>query len=442
MNRLKGSMLKVMSLLVLLTLPPAEGAWAQSVTGVDEGKLQIKIDHLKIEKDGDKRAQGINVANGQLIEVTVDNTCADDFSYEIEKVPALPAPALPPAAPGCSPAPHVVSWSHDDKYGGYILHVKKKNSGSPVKANTSTGQSDLHDFDLILGVNPGGVGIATAGGFTISSLTDPAYGVIDRDGKKYLVRDRKAEDDTRLGVAAFVHVFANRRPEIAASFGLGINEENKTSYFTGASWRWGDKGALTVGYNWGSVKRLPAGVKPSETEPVADATVLNNLGSRVGGNWFFALSYGFLEAGKFLKKPFAGENSAPATSQSGQGAKPAAPGAPAVPAVPVVPSDPCAQSSSSLAAAGAIQADEKTSDHVHLKWDAVKGAKSYVLLISPNQCDDPKAKATERTPTEFNDQDVLPQDKRHYQLRAKDDTGCGPKGPCLDVNVPAANGGH
>jgi hypothetical protein len=89
------------------------------------------------------------------------------------------------------------------------------------------------------------------------------------------------------------------------SFGLGLNQTGRGTYYTGLSLRLGSKAAITGGAAWGHVERLPTGV--TTTAPVTDPNVLTNLPTQLTGKAFIAFSYGFLGSRDQLSKPFAGE---------------------------------------------------------------------------------------------------------------------------------------
>ncbi len=118
------------------------------------------------------------------------------------------------------------------------------------------------------------------------------------------VRDRDAEDDQALGFAGFIHMNHRRWKNWAPlSFGLGIGEESKLSFFLGTSWELYDKAYLTGGWNWASVDRLPSGQQLNQ--PLTDPNALSNLDSRIDSDFFIAVSYTFLGDRAPFKKPFA-----------------------------------------------------------------------------------------------------------------------------------------
>ena len=134
-------------------------------------------------------------------------------------------------------------------------------SPGPITAKDGEKLVDLNDITLIIAVNNQQFQYEFAGAFSISSLTDPQYATdkVTADGKDTLVviRDEEAEDERRLGLGAYIHVFHDKLPWAAATFGLGIASDNKVTYFVGPSVRLGKAMAVTVGPVWGAVTRLP-----------------------------------------------------------------------------------------------------------------------------------------------------------------------------------------
>ena len=70
-------------------------------------------------------------------------------------------------------------------------------------------------------------GIEFAGGFTVSGLTDPLFGVVSDslagEGRQ-IIRELDKEDEASLGIAAFIQVFHERHDWFAVTFGLGLRE--------------------------------------------------------------------------------------------------------------------------------------------------------------------------------------------------------------------------
>lgn len=301
--------------LVVLAAMPTQLILPREMQAEDKKKAEeataepteVDFDHAK---ENESRSYIRSIAPGQIIQVNITNTCVEQFSYDLRRI-RREAPPIPPAEierNECPTTEKSIDIVHEEQYGGYIISIKRTSAG-PIKVLVGEKTVTLSDVDLVISVPPRRWDYELAGAFTTSWLTDPAFAVETRipegstDGveKTFVVRDRKAEDDFRLGVAAFVHVFHTQHPHLAATFGIGVNEGSQTTYFTGLSFRFGDAAALTIGRAWGSVKRLPPGTRSDR--PV-DAGILGNLGSRTDSDWFFALSYKFLKPSAGLQKPF------------------------------------------------------------------------------------------------------------------------------------------
>jgi hypothetical protein len=172
-------------------------------------------------------------------------------------------------------------------------------------------KKDLNETYLVVQVNESPWHFDFAGGFTFSFLTDQKFGV---DSNNVVYRNKSAEDLANLGFAAFLHTYNDRwkipildkldLTFVPISLGLGITTGSKVSYFFGPSLKLG-KAFLTLGWNIGPTQSLPAGI--NEGSQVTDANALNNMGTRTGGGFFFALSYTFLgsSAQTIFQKPFA-----------------------------------------------------------------------------------------------------------------------------------------
>ena len=115
---------------------------------------------------------------------------------------------------------------------------------------------------------------SVAGGFIGSGHKDPQFSTYTRQvGNQTMtfVEEEPAdrENDARLGLASFIHLYHEGAEHWAAgslvrnflptgfSFGLGIGEQNRTTYAVGPSWRFGDKGILSAGYSWAPVDTPP-----------------------------------------------------------------------------------------------------------------------------------------------------------------------------------------
>lgn len=264
----------------------------------------------------------IKKGDGEQIVICIENTLPDSFLYEVSGL-KLPAEAETREAAQLETPAAVdkeIRQRHDKQYGGYLVRIQAK-SGAPTEALVDGEKKTLRDAQFIVSVQTVNWQYEVSGGFTINKLSSPVFGLRPRQGDSGMMevfRDEEKEDNVRLGVAGFIHVYHDRYPWLVPTFGLGINEGNTPTYYTGMSWRLGKAAALTAGAAWGSVDTLPAG---TQLGPVTDANVLNNLQSRTDAGFFFALSYTFLNPGiDFFEKPIKGEGqqsglSAPAAPQ-------------------------------------------------------------------------------------------------------------------------------
>lgn len=268
------------------------------------------VNHQEASKSGNRTLMfaPLWARDGRAIVIEIRNTCPEHFTYDVEKVAAAPPPGAPDIqkTTPCTPTTQLVTVVHRREFGGYIVHVRPKATGG-----VAVGGVELKPMDLVVPVETGGWDHESAGGFTLSKLTDSRFGLIERtvDGeqKTFVVRDREAEDAWNPGMAAFVHIFHNRWPHLGPSFGIGISEATQPTYYAGGTWRLGSRGALTVGRAWGELDRLPAGT--TFDQPV-DPGILGNLQKRIDDEWFFGFSFSFINPGDRLQKPFAGQTPA------------------------------------------------------------------------------------------------------------------------------------
>lgn len=261
----------------------------------------------------------LRLRDGEVFFVVIENTSPAHFIYEVKgqekEVPSNEK--LEADDPNKSLVAVTLPVRHESRFGGYIVRITSK-TGAPVAA---ADKRNLEIFELEVPVETLEWDYEFAGAFTVSDLTDPTYSLQARevDGgeeQMFIVRDRDAEDRTKLGIGAFTHLFHTRLPAVALSFGLGINEDNKTTYFVGPSWRWGGKGALTAGVAFGSVARLPAGAR--ENERATNTNVLSELGSKTANRYFLSFSYSFLgNMRDRFEKPFAGAGNSPSAGGGG-----------------------------------------------------------------------------------------------------------------------------
>jgi hypothetical protein len=257
----------------------------------------------------------IEVSDRETITILIKNTLPDHFSYEVAGLPVSTSESLTRTTFRINnvDTPMVTDKTipliHDKRYGGYIVRIKS-NTGNAVKATIDgKTQIELKDQTFVIAVKENQWNIDFAGAFTINSLTDPVFYLQSKDengeSTQVVVEDSKAQDSVRLGVGAFIHLYHDRLPYLAASFGLGVNQGNRVTYYLGPSWRFSGKAALTTGVALGSINRLPAGVTTGSL--IADPNALNNLPTRIDEGWFFSISYGFLGSKEPFQKPIAGE---------------------------------------------------------------------------------------------------------------------------------------
>ncbi len=304
-----GFMLKLVTVFVMVFV-----ALAARASAADSKTVTITYDHFKINGD---HSYSVRLAEGGYLIIKILNTCEKAFAYNYRGVERGVAPVEPPTfseAGRCDVADlSPIEILYDPKFGAYIVEIRSHN-GRPVPAqrkeeNKEAKKKELKDVTLVIHVDRIGWDFELAGAFTTSLLTGPEFAletrtVKDVGEKQFVIRDRAAEDQEQLGFAGFIHVYHKRLPNLAGTFGLGVSESSDLNFFTGLSYRMGGKAFVTVGYNIGQVQRLPNGV--SFDRPVMDSNVLNNLGNRTDGDWFFAVSYSFLNPGDdFFKKPFA-----------------------------------------------------------------------------------------------------------------------------------------
>ncbi|HEX5724977.1 MAG TPA: Ig-like domain-containing protein, partial [Longimicrobiaceae bacterium] len=196
---------------------------------------------------------------------------------------------------------------HEKQYGGYIVHITKKNEEEP---------SELGEARLTIAVKTAEWNIGFGGGFNASGLVDPAYGVEEVEvpaagttparTESRLRREEEREDAANLALSSLAHVWHSNRPWVALSFGLGVDRGRGAEYYFGPSLRFGDKATLTTGVALGRVRTLPSGVELGDA--IDDPNILNNLGNRTRVGWFVGMSYSFAGTGQSaLAQPFLGE---------------------------------------------------------------------------------------------------------------------------------------
>jgi hypothetical protein len=267
---------------------------------------QVEFKHADANED---RHYTVSLKAGESLVVCIADTAIERFSYSIVGVKKAPEPRKDAAAAGDNGetlGTKRLVRPHDPAFGGYIVSITRS-TPAPVRAQWQGKPVELNDVTLVVSVKEEQFQYEFSGAFSISSLVDSQYAATKAtvDGKEVLAvtRDRAAEDERRLGLGAFIHVFHDKAPWVAATFGLGVASDNKVTYFLGPSIRLGKAMAVTAGPVWGAVTRLPTGV--SEGSVIADANALKDLPTRTGRGWFVGFSYTFLQARQTIEKPFA-----------------------------------------------------------------------------------------------------------------------------------------
>lgn len=263
----------------------------------------------------------VDVEPGETIQLTIRNTCPDEFTYSVVAVrrPADDVGVTHGAPPRCD-GQRAVDIVHDPQYGGYIVSVTRKEGSDAA----------LGDARITIAVRTSEWRVGFAGGFTVNGLRDPAFalrqlapagGGTGTATRFQLVEQKSRRDDAGRSVVSFVHVRHDRwnlgfTPAI--TFGLGVEPDRTGDYYLGASWLWGDRGALTLGGVLGQIASPPAGRSVGDT--LEDANALANLGRRRVGKLFLGVSYRFLgNGGDELRKPFQGQS--PPQTASDEGAR-------------------------------------------------------------------------------------------------------------------------
>jgi hypothetical protein len=239
----------------------------------------------------------------------------------------------------CSFADQTVSFIHDKKASGYEIRVTKKEAGQkniwglkPDDFNTAAQELvgggvpcavekkvedelakkrsalDNASYQVMVASSPWA--LVMSGGLTISKVTDPRFAVVtDSSSKttppgKIVIRDRSAEDSQRLGFAGFLHLHNQAWNfgdiALAGTAGFGIDEKSSISGFLGVSAAAWDNAYLTVGWNWRSVDRLPAG-QSLGAAPISD-NVLSSLPTRTASGFFIGISYKLMSPGESFFK--------------------------------------------------------------------------------------------------------------------------------------------
>ncbi len=283
---------------------------------------EVVFDHkAPLSQEGLLLASARTSANdGEIIRVKILNTDSKKFTYQIAGIPVPVTGNGPGIRDGADKSDTVnLTIVHSGQFGGYTITATPTPRDTTKTKSESESEAEAEDQDKLpravftIRVETHKWNIGFGGGFTVSTLTSPAYGVetrVNADASEDLIvrREEHRESEVSLGVASLVHVWHSRHPWLAASFGLGLQSDTGASYYFGPSWRMGNKGALTAGVVFGNVDTLPSGTQ--EGQVLNDSNALNNLGSKIQSGFFVGFSYGFLgNDGEHLQKPFATEDS-------------------------------------------------------------------------------------------------------------------------------------
>ncbi|ANM30643.1 hypothetical protein ABI59_15270 [Acidobacteria bacterium Mor1] len=271
--------------------------------GVSSVSAKDKVKELPYDHSSGKNASfQIALKAGEEFILQINKTAKECFDYNVEKVERAPEPGEQGDDGITTKNP--IKVTHDGNVGGYIFNITKIEGRRPAACSTAP-HSELENAVVIVAVSDSGADVDFGGGFTISELTSPVFGSRDDgSGQDVIFRDDDAEDATNLGVAAFIHVRGKNwgKGYPSLSFGLGVSDASETTYYAGPFWRIGKQAYIGGGIAFGSVDRLPAGVRAGD--PITDPGVLGNLGSRTDTAAFIGFSYTFLGNENAFKKPF------------------------------------------------------------------------------------------------------------------------------------------
>ena len=260
------------------------------------GTPVVTFDH---GAQADVLSGAVRRADGEQFVIRVVNTKPTEFTYTVAGAVAV---AQDPANMMMSADDvHDECVTHDKKFGGYIMKVEPKAGTTP---GLSTKLIMVHvateDWQVEFG-----------GAFPVAWFKSPQYALAPLgDGNLRVIRDDGTDEDPktdpfRLGGAAFVTTYHEKRPHVGLTFGLGVDDETSATYFFGGTLRLGKQAGLTAGLALGSVSRLPSGVNVGDT--TTNPNLLADDPQRTTTAFFVALSYSFLGSANTLKAPFAGQ---------------------------------------------------------------------------------------------------------------------------------------
>jgi hypothetical protein len=292
----------------------------------------VEFDHLRT--DGN-RAYVLKLNDGEPFQVKVLNTCPAVFSYEVQGIVRQEESQNGlrlNAGPEQPLEEKVLPVVHDEKYGGYLVTIRRTLDTLGCKDSDK-----LVARTLIISTPKMSWDLAFSGGFTVSTLTSPHYYLRPHPteaGKTQVQEDTSKNDDANLGIATWVQVYHHSHPGLAGTFGIGIRDANKTEYYLGGGFRMSDKASINGGVVFGPVSRLKDGIGVGDT--VTDPNILSDLPTKTTLGYFIGLSYSFIDVRGKLQQPFAGASGASgATGTTGTtppAGTPPAPGPSATPA--------------------------------------------------------------------------------------------------------------
>jgi hypothetical protein len=393
-NHLRGYLIVCATAAALLISPAVVAAGAGQAGAQDKDKAKevsvqfVSFDHLNT--DGN-RSYVLNLSHGEPFQVKITNTCPETFSYEVQGIlRAEQGGDNLSGKDGKALETKLLPVVHDEKYGGYLVTIKRTFETAVCKDGEK-----LQPRTLMISTPKMTWDLSFSGGFTLSSLNSPHYFLRPHPtetGKKQVQEDADKHDDANLGIASYVHLYHHRVPWLAGMFGLGIRDSNKTEYYLGGGLRFSDKATLNAGVVFGPVTRLKDGI--NLTDPVSDDNVLNDLPTRTKRGFFVGLSYSFIDVRGKLQQPFAG-----ATGAAGETGKTATTQTPAAGAVCTATFD---QEAVTLAAtAGATETVNVTVKPDGCAWKVTGGTPAWATIepLSSEGNKPIKITASEENPT-------------------------------------------
>ena len=265
-----------------------------------EQRPTVYFDH----RAGQVAASTLYVEDGDIFTIAIENTCESRFAYDIRSIrqeEPRPTQASVPKGSLSVLLTKRMDVVHNDTYAGYFVDVTERPTPPAAPCTEGTG---LASTTFVVLTPKRGWALSFSGGFTVSGLRDPVYGL---DAENKLADDPGKMNDARPGIATFVHMYDQRWSWqwTVPMFGLGIRDSNQPEYYFGVGARLGDKATVNGGLVLGPVSRLPGGVRIGQAAP--DDKVLTDLPTRMVPGWFVGISYSFIGGGEDeLRRPFAG----------------------------------------------------------------------------------------------------------------------------------------